>query len=118
MPKTVGMKSVYSEKVDSDGRRILITRYYPRGVKRTHFDDWIRELAPSRDLLKQYKDGKISWKVFEMMFVREMRCDESMGKIRELSSLAETEPITLLCYERNDHDCHRHLVRDLVMSTR
>ena len=38
----------------SDGEIILITRYWPRGIKKEHFDRWDKELSPSRNLLKIY----------------------------------------------------------------
>jgi len=35
-----------------DGRRLLITRYRPRGVKKGEepWDEWRKELAPSKEL--------------------------------------------------------------------
>ena len=116
MQEVVKMKSIYAEKSEDDGQRILITRYYPRGVKKTHFDDWVRELAPSRELLKQYKEGEITWDKFEKKFMIEMNDHESIEKLQSLSTQAKNKPITLLCYEKNDHDCHRHLVQDLMLS--
>ena len=34
-----------------DGTRILVMRYWPRGVKREQFHIWMRDLAPSRNYL-------------------------------------------------------------------
>ncbi len=61
-------KSIYDEKEDSDGNRVLVTRYYPRGVKRTHFDLWVRPASPDVDLLKDYKSGAINWREFSKRF--------------------------------------------------
>ncbi len=116
MHEMVKMKSIYAEKTKDDGHRILITRYYPRGVKKTHFDDWVRELAPSRELLKQYKEGKITWKKFEKQFIKQMNDEESKEKLQIISTQAKKKPITLLCYEKNDHECHRHLVQNLLLA--
>lgn len=116
MHKMVKMKSIYAEKTKDDGHRILITRYYPRGVKKTHFDDWVRELAPSKELLKQYKEGEITWEKFEKKFIMQMNDEKSIEKLQSLSVHAKKKPITLLCYEKNDHECHRHLVQDLVLA--
>ncbi len=35
-----------------DGTRILTMRFWPRGVRRERFDAWMRELAPSAELLR------------------------------------------------------------------
>ncbi|MGH9997206.1 MAG: DUF488 family protein, N3 subclade, partial [Nitrososphaeraceae archaeon] len=35
-------KSIYVKKEDIDGTRILITRFYPRGIRKENFDRWYR----------------------------------------------------------------------------
>lgn len=115
MKERIRMKSIYAKKSYGDGHRILITRYYPRGVKKEHFDEWIRELAPSKDLLKQYKEGNISWNKFEKNFLKQMNDEESVIKLQALSVQAKKKPITLLCYEKNDDECHRHLIQELLL---
>jgi len=108
-------KSIYEPKSKSDGHRILITRYYPRGVKKTHFDDWVRELAPSRDLLKDYKLGEIEWSEFEHKFQQEVDSSyESIEMIYTLADLAKNESVTLLCYEKSGTPCHRYLIENLI----
>jgi len=57
-------KSIYDKKEESDGKRILITRYYPRGISKDNFYLWYRDLSPSRHLLKSLKHGIISRSVF------------------------------------------------------
>lgn len=116
-PLAVKAKSIYKQAEKGDGIRALITRYYPRGVKSNHFDAWIRELSPSAALLKRYKEGKIQWNDFEIALLSEFR--ESMDSIESiymLHDLSRKKDITLLCYEKDDQPCHRHLVRELVES--
>jgi hypothetical protein len=38
----VKTKSIFKPAEENDGIRILITRYYPRGIKTGHFDYWIK----------------------------------------------------------------------------
>ena len=38
MSEMIRTKSIYDPKEESDGIRILITRYWPRGIKKEHFD--------------------------------------------------------------------------------
>lgn len=116
-PLTVKAKSIYKEAERVDGIRALITRYYPRGVKRDHFDAWIRELSPSAALLKKYKEGKIQWNDFEVALVSEFRENmDSIETIYMLHDLSRRKNVTLLCYEKDDQPCHRHLVKELVES--
>ena len=43
------------EPTPEDGVRVLIMRYWPCGVRRDRFDVWLRQLAPSAELLKWCK---------------------------------------------------------------
>ena len=115
----VSTMSVYAPRRADGGRRILVTRYYPRGVRRSHFDDWVRALAPSRELLKEYKDGSIAWKGFIGAFLAQMRGDaEAQSALRDLRNEAVGGGVTLLCYEPDGAPCHRHILRHLVEEPR
>jgi len=117
-PKRNGMirtKSIYRPKEYGDGTRILITRFYPRGVKKTHFDRWARELAPSAELLGKYKNQNVSWEEFAASFKLELQGnDESLQTIRALNSRSGRSHVTLLCYEPEGTPCPRHLLKEIV----
>ncbi len=72
-------KSIYDQKEKSGGIRILITRYWPRGIKKDHFDRWIKELSPSIDLLKKYKNKEIDGETFEKLFLTEIKTSKSIN---------------------------------------
>ena len=115
----VSTMSVYAPRRADGGRRILVTRYYPRGVRRSHFDDWVRALAPSRELLRGYKEGSIAWRGFTGAFLAQMRGDaEARSALRDLRNEAMGGGVTLLCYEPDGDPCHRHILRRLVEEPR
>lgn len=103
-----------------DGRRILITRYRPRGLPKSQetWDEWMSDLAPSRELLAAFhgKQGQpISWAVYRSTYLREMR--EHKERIRELAErVKKGETITLLCSSAcvREERCHRSLLRGLI----
>ena len=108
-------KSIYEPIEADDGVRILITRYYPRGVKRDKFDIWLRSLSPSPELLKGYKKGVESWEDFEIHFAREINNNsESSKSLDDILALSRESNVTLLCYEKKGLNCHRYLVKDMV----
>ena len=114
-PMQISTKSIFQPAETEDGLRVLITRYYPRGTRKDHFDYWIQALAPSRELLFQYKEGRITWSEFKITFLSEVRDNkDSLDAIHALNDYARSEKITLLCYERAGNPCHRHLVRDII----
>jgi uncharacterized protein YeaO (DUF488 family) len=112
----VKTKSIYEPlEVIDDGVRILITRYYPRGIKKDKFDCWVRELSPSASLLKNYRLGKYNWKDFKLAFISELRNNkDSLERIKTLNAQDESIVITLLCYERQGEHCHRYIVKDAI----
>ncbi len=112
-------KSIYKPVEEEDGLRILITRFYPRGVKREKYDIWVRELAPSAELLKRYKNTEIDWDDFKITLLSELRDNiDSIEAIHALQARGNMQNITLLCYEKDGCPCHRHMVRDLIEEPR
>ncbi|MEM0134932.1 MAG: DUF488 family protein [Thermoplasmatales archaeon] len=108
-------KSIYEPIEPDDGVRVLITRYYPRGVKKDNFDIWLRSLSPSPELLKRYKNGMESWGDFELHFANEINNNSESNKgLENILMLAKESNVTLLCYEKRDHNCHRYLVMEML----
>lgn len=108
-------KSIYKPVEEEDGLRILITRFYPRGVKREKYDIWVRELAPSAELLKRYKNTEINWNDFKITLLSELRDSiDSVEVIHALQARSNMQNITLLCYEKDGCPCHRHMIKDLI----
>ena len=106
-------KSVYDKKEESDGLRILISRYWPRGVKKDHFDKWDRTLSPPSTLLKQYKQGLLSFETFACIFEVCLRTHAESWTSIVMASVYPKD-ITLLCYEREGKNCHRYIVKELI----
>lgn len=118
---SVGTMCIYEPRPDREGgRRILVARHYPRGIRRSHFDDWARELAPSRELLKRYKAGSMEWGDFAAAFLAEIRgSGEARSALRSLRRAARSgKGITLLCFEPDGAPCHRHILRRLIEDPR
>lgn len=111
----VRTKSIFQPTEAEDGYRILITRFYPRGIPKERFNEWAFTLSPSPELLFAYREGRIDWDTFAREFIiqlsKEAGCVEAIQTLHELS---QTEDITLLCFEKDGNPCHRHLVRDIV----
>ena len=59
----VKTKSAYGHAEPSDGSRYLVSRYWPRGIskQRLQLTTWLKQLAPSKELLRDWKDGAITW---------------------------------------------------------
>ena len=107
-------KSVYSPAEPADGRRVLTTHYWPRGIPRSAAHEYVRRLGPSRDLLQGFKRGEISWDVYKERYLQEMQEEDARGEIRRLANLAQRETVTILCVCKDESKCHRTLLRELI----
>ncbi len=111
----VKTKSVYDPVEESDGQRILVSRYWPRGLSRERLSliEHLKDAAPSVELLQDWKKGNISWGEYKKRYHQEMLQQQDI--ISKLAKMASDKTITLLCFEREeDPHCHRHLLKDLI----
>ncbi len=75
--------------------------------------------APSKELLREYKNGKISWRQYTSRYRTEQRrhFKEKPEDFRELLERATVEDIVLCCYEKYQGkrtQCHRLLLYDFL----
>ena len=112
----VKTKLVYEYPDPSDGTRVLVTQYWPRGVSRGSVDEYVRNLAPSRELLRAYRNGELDWARYRHQFLLEMKREASLREIHRLSKIARDGTITILCVCKYEDKCHRSLVRDLIVA--
>lgn len=100
--------SVQTKRKKNDGVRISIMRFNRHYYD---YDVWIPALAPSKELLFGYKDGKISWEQYEARFRREV-LDKQKPVLKALTAMALDNVVTLLCWEETPEQCHRRLVAE------
>lgn len=103
----------------SDGTRIFIARYRPRFLRKCDepWDEWQKELAPSRELHAAWygKQGKkpICFDEFVVRYKEEMKAQEN-----SISTLAKRlgagETLCLLCYCQDANRCHRTLLKAMI----
>lgn len=72
----------------------------------------VPELAPTQDILDEYKKNKGDWGVYEQKFLELMRKREIEKKI-DPAMIADG---CLLCSEDKPHHCHRRLVAEYLNS--
>ena len=80
----IAAKRVYEAPVAADGTRVLIMRYWPRGIRKEKVDVWLRELAPVMPLLRAYLDGKITWAQYRPRYRAGLRRPEAQAALAEV----------------------------------
>jgi uncharacterized protein YeaO (DUF488 family) len=102
---------VYDAPGRRDGARILIMRLWPRGIRKTRVDRWLKELGPSLLLLRAFRRGNLGWAAYRRQYVRGLASPPAQAALSEVRALARRRPVTLLCGCSDETRCHRSLLR-------
>jgi len=145
MTLAIKLKSLKDSAENSDGLRILIARYRPRYLPKDkeNWDQWWKEIAPSRDLWKSYiKDKKIGWPEYERQYIDEIKNNpESVNLLQIVASfvngngdgskyvqqeqeqqkrydlIQKYDTLTLLCHCKDEKYCHRSIVKEMILKS-
>lgn len=98
------------------GRIVVTTRYYPRFLKRKLVDDYFGSLAPTKELLSEFKvredelnDHDLAFE--DMNYQDKFTLDESgVSVLRDLSELARSQDVYLVCHCTLGQRCHREIL--------
>jgi uncharacterized protein YeaO (DUF488 family) len=113
--ENIRLKRIYDPPSEGDGYRVLATRYWPRGVRKDAVHEYHSKLAPSRQLIKEYQRGELSWPAFGQRYKQELSTDTLRAELRRLARIADARFMTLLCYCEMETDCHRTLLREAII---
>jgi uncharacterized protein YeaO (DUF488 family) len=89
---------VYEPEVDARGKRVLVDRVWPRGIKKEslHLDRWMPELGPSPALRRWFGHRPERWDEFRRRYRTELEQPEQRRHLQELLVLAAGGPLILL----------------------
>ncbi|MEM0159663.1 MAG: DUF488 domain-containing protein, partial [Candidatus Micrarchaeaceae archaeon] len=98
----LGIKRVYEKAELTDGKRVLIDRLWPRGLKKSiaNVDIWLKGVAPSTELRKWFGHNPAKWAAFKERYAEELAKNPEFEKLVEL---AKSSDITLL-YAASDKE--------------
>ena len=73
----IRIKRAYDPPARGDGRRILVERLWPRGMKKEALalDSWIKEAAPSTELRKWFGHRTERWEEFQRRYRKELNAN-------------------------------------------
>lgn len=101
----VRLKRAYEPVEPDDGRRVLVERLWPRGLRKdqAHFDDWLKDIAPSDSLRKWFHHDPNRWDEFEQRYARELESHAASAALDDLVRRAVSETVTLI-YSAHDEE--------------
>jgi uncharacterized protein YeaO (DUF488 family) len=90
------IKRVYDPASPDDGKRILIDRLWPRGIKKeeAHIDEWLKEISPSNELRKWYSHDPAKWAEFKKRYKKELADKSEL--LKKIKAEAKKRTVTLL----------------------
>ena len=98
---TVQVRRIYEPAADTDGRRVLVDRLWPRGFSKARLghDLWLPEVAPSTALRDWYHHQPERFPQFQTRYAAELTTNPAFA---ELVGLARTHAtVTLLTATRD-----------------
>jgi uncharacterized protein YeaO (DUF488 family) len=95
------LKRVYDKFFITDGRRVLVERLWPRGIRRNtpNVDIWLKNVGPTNELRKWYMHDPKKWVEFKRRYVKEL--NESKTVLQLIKIIQSTDPVTLV-YSASD----------------
>lgn len=97
----IRIKRTYDAPARSDGRRILVERLWPRGMKKEALaaDAWMKDVAPSPQLRKWFDHRVERWEEFRRRYRAELAANR--GAWEPILEAAASGTVTLLFSARD-----------------
>jgi uncharacterized protein YeaO (DUF488 family) len=99
----IRLKRAYEAPLPEDGKRILVDRLWPRGLRKADaaIDRWLKEIAPSSELRRWFGHDPSRWEEFQRRYRGELSAHTDL--LAELCALAREGTLTLV-YSARDED--------------
>jgi uncharacterized protein YeaO (DUF488 family) len=97
----LGIKRIYDKAGITEGKRVLVDRLWPRGVKRStsNIDVWLKEVAPSTELREWFSHDPEKWEEFKERYRKELKGNKAFD---ELVKMAREGDITLIYSSKDE----------------
>ncbi|MDR6417431.1 DUF488 family protein [Pseudarthrobacter sulfonivorans] len=112
--ETFVIKRMYDRPADDDGCRVLVDRLWPRGVSRENaqLDLWLKEIAPSPPLRKEFGHMKERIGDFRRQYLRELDHNPAVDTLRGLA--ATHHRVTFLYGARDPEANHAQVLLEFI----
>lgn len=119
MALRIAIKRAYEPAAKSDGRRILVDRLWPRGVKRdtAGIDEWMKDVAPSTALRRWFAHDPARWKEFIQRYRKELASPSAEAAMERLRKLASDRKVTLV-YAATDSEHNNAVALRTILGVR
>lgn len=110
----VRLKRIYDPPSRADGKRVLVDRLWPRGVRKEEagIDEWLKDIAPSDALRKWFGHDPRKWPRFKEKYKKELQDRSEM--IVRLRKEAKRGRVTLLFAAKDPEHNNAVVLEELI----
>ncbi len=112
----IQIRRAYEPAQPEDGRRVLIERLWPRGIRKEDLliNAWLKDLAPSDELRRWFHHEPERWEEFQRRYREELRGPRQQELLDELAQQARLRSVTLIYSSREERFNNAVVLRDLI----
>jgi uncharacterized protein YeaO (DUF488 family) len=110
----IKLKRVYESMGNDDGKKFLVERLWPRGVKKIALANavWLKDVAPSTELRKWFGHEPKKWKEFQRRYRVELK--EHQAVLESILEAARRGTVTLLYSSHDTEHNNAVVLRDYL----
>jgi len=110
----IQIKRVYDPPGTEDGKRILVDRLWPRGIKKENLkmDEWLKEIAPSDRLRKWFSHDPRRYEEFKKKYTEEL--EDKSEILKRIKSEAKRGRVTILFSARDTEHNNATVLEELL----
>jgi uncharacterized protein YeaO (DUF488 family) len=113
----IRIKRVYEAPDSDDGKRFLVERLWPRGMKKESLamEGWLKDVAPSNALRQWFGHEPARWEEFKRRYSEEL--ENNPAALTPLLDVARQGTVTLL-YSAHDQEHNNALALKIILDER
>lgn len=110
----VQVRRVYEPTTGAYGRRVLVDRVWPRGLRRDSgaFDTWLKDVAPTTELRRWYGHAPERFAEFRRRYLAELAEGAQAAAAEQLRNWAAEGPLTLLTAAKDAEHSQAAVLRE------
>jgi len=110
----VRIKRIYDSASRGDGKRILIDRLWPRGMKKEEakIDEWVKDIAPSDQLRKWFSHDPSKYPEFKKRYIKEL--EKKSDLVQRIKNEAKRDTVTLLFSAKDVEHNNATVLKELL----
>ena len=117
-PRDIVIQRAYEDPGPHDGYRVLVDHFWPRGRSKEtlKLDQWLREVAPTPELIHWFGHDPARWQTFRTRYRQELDTPEQHERLRELLDAAGRQRLTLVYGARSETGNQAVVLREVLLA--